>query len=92
MRPLLYKSAQSIRLQLTDLEDRVSIFTMPLGDYLPTGGIRVTVSGWQRVSDNAIPARGKISGSYVNAAFASEDAREGISAFLAKRSPRWSGR
>ena len=29
------------------------------------------VSGWQRVSDNAIPARGKIGGSYVNAALAS---------------------
>jgi branched-chain amino acid aminotransferase len=74
IRPLVYKSARSIRVQLTGLEDRVGIFTMPLGDYLPTGGIRLTVSGWQRVSDNAIPARGKISGSYVNAAFAAEDA------------------
>jgi len=74
VRPLVYKSAQSIRVQLSDLADRIGIFTMPLGDYLPTGGIRVTVSGWQRVSDNAIPARGKIAGSYVNAAFASEDA------------------
>lgn len=74
IRPLVYKSAQSIRVKLTGLEDRVGIFTIPLGDYLPTGGIRLTVSGWQRVSDNAIPARGKISGSYVNAAFAAEDA------------------
>ncbi len=74
IRPLVYKSARSIRVQLTGLEDRVGIFTIPLGDYLPTGGIRLTVSGWQRVSDNAIPARGKISGSYVNAAFAAEDA------------------
>ena len=74
VRPLIYKSAPSIRVQLGDLDDRIGIFTMPLGDYLPTNGIRVTVSGWQRVSDNAIPARGKISGSYVNAAFASEDA------------------
>ncbi len=74
IRPLVYKSAHSIRVQLSDLGDRIGIFTMPLGDYLPTGGIRVTVSGWQRVSDNAIPARGKITGSYVNAAFASEDA------------------
>jgi branched-chain amino acid aminotransferase len=74
IRPLVYKSAHSIRVQLTGLDDRIGIFTMPLGDYLPTGGIRVTVSGWQRVSDNAISARGKISGSYVNAAFASEDA------------------
>jgi branched-chain amino acid aminotransferase len=77
VRPLVYKSARSIRLQLSDLEDRVSIFTMPLGDYLPTGGIRSTVSGWQRISDGAIPARGKIAGSYVNSAFASEDAHAG---------------
>jgi branched-chain amino acid aminotransferase len=74
IRPLIYKSARSIRVQLSDLADRVTIFTMPLGDYLPTGGIRVTISGWQRVNDNAIPARGKISGSYVNAALAAEDA------------------
>ena len=74
IRPLVYKSARSIRVKLTGLDDRIGIFTIPLGDYLPTGGIRVTVSGWQRVSDNAIPARGKISGSYVNAAFAAEDA------------------
>jgi branched-chain amino acid aminotransferase len=74
IRPLIYKSAPNIRVQLTGLDDRIAIFTMPLGDYLPTGGIRVTVSGWQRVGDNAIPARGKITGSYVNAAFAAEDA------------------
>jgi branched-chain amino acid aminotransferase len=74
IRPLIYKSAESIRVQLSGLADRIGIFTMPLGDYLPTGGIRVTVSGWQRVNDNAIPARGKIVGSYVNAAFAAEDA------------------
>jgi branched-chain amino acid aminotransferase len=77
IRPLVYKSARSIRVKLTGLEDRVALFTIPLGDYLPTGGIRVTVSGWQRVSDNAIPARGKVSGSYVNAAFAAEDAHAG---------------
>jgi branched-chain amino acid aminotransferase len=77
VRPLLYKSAHSIRLQLTDLEDRVSIFTMPLGDYLPTKGLASTVSGWQRVSDTAIPVRGKIAGTYVNAALASEDAHQG---------------
>ncbi len=77
VRPLLYKAARSIRLQLTDLEDRVSIFTMPLGDYLPTGGLSSTVSGWQRVSDSAIPVRGKIAGTYVNASLASQDAHEG---------------
>jgi len=60
IRPLLYKSARSIRLQLTGLEDRVSIYAFPMGDYMPTDGLRVSVSAWQRVNDNAIPARGKV--------------------------------
>jgi branched-chain amino acid aminotransferase len=34
------------------------------------------VSSWRRVEDNAIPARGKICGSYVNSALASDEARQ----------------
>ena len=77
IRPLLYKSAASLRLQLSGLNDRIAIFSFPMGDYLPTGGLRATLSGWQRVNDNAIPARGKVTGSYVNACFAAEDAHAG---------------
>ncbi|HVM31357.1 MAG TPA: branched-chain amino acid transaminase [Candidatus Limnocylindrales bacterium] len=77
IRPLLYKSAQSIRLQLTGLEDRITIFSFPLGDYVPTEGLSVGLSAWQRVNDNAVPARGKIAGSYVNACLAVEDAKAG---------------
>lgn len=77
IRPLLYKSASSIRLQLTGLADRIAIFAFPMGDYVPTDGLNVTVSAWQRVNDNAIPARGKVTGSYVNACLAVEDAHTG---------------
>ncbi|CAN5564634.1 branched-chain amino acid transaminase [soil metagenome] len=77
VRPLLYKSAQSIRLQLTGLDDRIAIFSFPLGDYVPTEGLSVGLSAWQRVNDNAVPARGKIAGSYVNACLAVEDAKAG---------------
>jgi branched-chain amino acid aminotransferase len=77
IRPLLYKSAPSIRLQLSGLDDRITIFSFPLGDYVPTDGLRVAFSAWQRVSDNALPARGKITGSYVNACLAVEDAKAG---------------
>ena len=55
VRPLLYKSAQSIRLQLSGLEDRITIFSFPLGDYVPTEGLSVALSAWQRVNDNAVP-------------------------------------
>jgi branched-chain amino acid aminotransferase len=74
IRPLLYKAARSVRLQLSDLEDCVAIYAFPLGDYVPTDGLRVSVSAWQRVNDNAVPARAKITGSYVNACLAVEDA------------------
>jgi branched-chain amino acid aminotransferase len=74
IRPLLYKSAHSLRLQLSDLDDQLAIFTFPLGDYVATDGLRVSVSAWQRVSDNAVPARAKITGAYVNACMAVEDA------------------
>jgi branched-chain amino acid aminotransferase len=77
IRPLLYKSAHSLRLQLTGLDDRISIYAFPMGGYLDTGGLRVSVSAWQRVNDNAIPARGKVTGSYVNACMAVEDAHTG---------------
>jgi branched-chain amino acid aminotransferase len=55
----------------------VAIFAFPLGDYVATDGLRVSVSAWQRVNDNAVPARGKITGSYVNACMAVEDAHAG---------------
>ena len=48
---------------------------LPVGDLLPQTGLHVMVSSWRRVTDNAIPARGKISGAYVNSALVREDAR-----------------
>jgi branched-chain amino acid aminotransferase len=77
IRPIIYKADTNLRPQLTGLDDQLAIYTFPLGDYLPTAGIRVTISGWQRVPDNAIPARGKISGAYVNSSLAAEDAHAG---------------
>jgi branched-chain amino acid aminotransferase len=77
VRPILYKSARSLRLQLSGLDERVAIYAFPMGDYVPTTGLRIAISGWQRVNDNAIPARGKITGSYVNACLAVEDAHAG---------------
>jgi len=41
-----------------------------------TRGLAVTVSGWRRNDDNAIPARAKATGGYLNAALAIADAQE----------------
>ena len=54
--------------------DSLSIFLYPIGQYVPTDGMRCRVSSWQRIADNAIPARGKINGAYINTAFAKTEA------------------
>jgi branched-chain amino acid aminotransferase len=75
IRPLAYKSAERIGVA-TDDEDAFAIIAMPFGEYLHNDkGLHVGVSSWRRVEDNAIPARGKICGAYVNSALATDDAR-----------------
>ena len=50
-------------------------FTVPFGDYFHGApGLKVQVSSWRRVEDNAIPARAKIVGAYANTALAKTDA------------------
>ncbi|MCC6932302.1 MAG: branched-chain amino acid transaminase [Deltaproteobacteria bacterium] len=54
--------------------DSLCAFLYPLGDYIPTTGMRCKVSSWTRVEDNAIPARAKFNGAYINTAFAKTEA------------------
>jgi hypothetical protein len=43
---------------------------VPFGNYIDTeSGVRVMTSSWRRNADEALPARGKIVGGYVNMAF-----------------------
>lgn len=75
IRPIAYKSSELIGVRLHDLEDAFTMFAVPFGNYVPVeGGISCHVSSWRRVDDNAIPARSKITGSYVNAALAKTEA------------------
>jgi branched-chain amino acid aminotransferase len=75
IRPLAYKADEVIGVRLNDLKDELTIFSVPFGRYVENDeGAHVTISSWGRVDDNAIPARGKISGAYVNSAFIKTDA------------------
>jgi len=77
VRPLLFKSAEQIGVQLHGLPDSFLIYTAPMGNYVEIdGGIRCTVSSWRRVPDSALPARAKVTGSYVNSALAKSEALE----------------
>lgn len=75
VRPLAWKCAERVGVS-TDDKDAFAIVALPFGDYLPCDkGLHAGVSSWRRIEDNAIPARAKICGAYVNSALASDDAR-----------------
>jgi len=77
IRPLVYVSAEEIGVRLTGLDHGFLIYTAPLGEYIALeGGIRCMTSTWRRVPDAAIPARAKITGSYINSALAKTEALE----------------
>lgn len=76
IRPIVYKSSELIGVRLHNLDADITIFGVPFGQYIDTeAGIRTQVSSWRRTDDNAIPARGKITGAYVNSALAKSEAQ-----------------
>lgn len=75
IRPLAYKADEMIGVRLHDLMDEFTIFSLPFDRYVKNDeNAHVTFSSWRRIDDNMIPARGKISGAYVNSAMSKTDA------------------
>jgi len=76
VRPLAYKAARSIKVALHDLRSGFGMFAFPIGAYLPTTGLSARTATWRRTSDDSIPARGKLTGAYINTALAVDDAHD----------------
>jgi branched-chain amino acid aminotransferase len=75
IRPSFYKSTRAIGVRLHDLDNELYIVALPFGNYIDTEtGVRVMTSSWRRNADDALPARGKIVGGYVNMAFQKTEA------------------
>jgi branched-chain amino acid aminotransferase len=75
IRPVIYKSGLSIGVRLHKLPHDLCVLAVPFGNYVDVDkGIRIMTSTWRRNSDDALPARGKIVGGYVNMAFQKSEA------------------
>jgi branched-chain amino acid aminotransferase len=75
VRSLAFYADETVGVRLHDLTPEISIVSMAYGRYIDKEeGAHATISSWRRVDDNAIPARGKIVGSYVNSALAKTEA------------------
>lgn len=56
------------------LKTSLAAFIYPASPMYPASGITAGVSSWTRTPDNAIPARAKVHGNYVNVALAKNEA------------------
>jgi len=75
IRPMVYKADETIGVRLHNLRDELYITVQPFGNYIDIDrALSLGVSSWKRIDDNMIPARAKITGAYVNSAFAKSEA------------------
>lgn len=73
IRPLVYNATEDITPRLFDAEFEFTAFSRPQGNYIKLA-VRACTSSWRRLDDNIIPSRGKVTGGYVNSAFAKSEA------------------
>lgn len=75
IRPSFYKSTRAIGVRLHHLDHELYVIATPFGNYIDVEkGVRVMSSSWRRNADEALPARGKLVGGYVNMAFQKSEA------------------
>ena len=66
VRPIVFANSNELSPLLDPDTSATAIFCMPLGRYLSAEPIDVCVSSWWRVRENAVPARAKATGGYLN--------------------------
>jgi branched-chain amino acid aminotransferase len=76
IRPLAYKSSESLGVRLHNLECDFLAFVIPWGPYLDMDKARCGISTWRRPDYNVIPPSAKICGLYSNNAFARTEVNE----------------
>jgi branched-chain amino acid aminotransferase len=74
IRPMVFSNSVQLAPILREEDSSFTIYTMPLKRYIDKESIAVCVSSWRRTSDNAIPARAKPTGIYLNSALARREA------------------
>ncbi|MEA2573316.1 MAG: branched-chain amino acid aminotransferase [Chloroflexia bacterium] len=75
IRPMAYKASEVIGVRLHDLREALYIAVQPFGNYIDIDrGLSACISSWRRMDDNMIPPRAKVTGAYVNSAFAKSEA------------------
>jgi branched-chain amino acid aminotransferase len=76
VRPVAYKSSKVMGVRLHNLEADYFAFVIPWGRYIDSDKCSVGVSSWRRPGSNFAAPQAKITGGYINSAFAKTEAHE----------------
>lgn len=71
IRPVAFKGSENIQPSLYDDDNRILIYTSPLGNYTGKTKLKVAVTSWKRIEDNMLPPRTKATAAYLNSGLAS---------------------
>lgn len=76
IRPFIFCDTEVIGVCYDKLPFHMGIYMTPLNNYFAkSGGLRLMVSTWQKISDASISTKAKAGGSYINSAMATAEAR-----------------
>jgi branched-chain amino acid aminotransferase len=76
VRPLVINNSTKLAPIMREEDTSFIVFCLPLQRYIDKDAIDVGISSWRRVRDNAIPARAKPTGGYLNSALARREAMD----------------
>lgn len=76
IRPVVYKGKEGLNPTLHEDDDnRIVIYTQPLGSFIGKDVLSVAVTSWRRISDTMLPPRTKAIAGYLNSALATSEVR-----------------
>jgi branched-chain amino acid aminotransferase len=76
IRPVAYKSSEAMGVRLHNLDADFFALVIPWGRYIEADKCSVGVSSWRRPGSNFAAPQAKITGGYINSAFAKTEAHE----------------
>jgi branched-chain amino acid aminotransferase len=76
VRPVVYKSSEAMGVRLHNLDADFFALVIPWGRYIDADKCSVGVSSWRRSGSNFGAPQAKITGGYINSAFAKTEAHE----------------
>lgn len=76
VRPLVLNGSTKLAPVMREEDSLLTIYCLPLQRYMEKDAIDVCVSSWRRATDNALPARTKATGLYLNSALARREAHD----------------